>query len=225
LSPDCIDNMPLTATDNLLVYNGVQEAKIDNRSKKIAAKMYLHGRDMHRSRDNHGFIPRNEFTYPLQRFSLLAISLAQQCLVTFRIKPESHLQDHSRSFTVEYIQELTRAQPTLYLREIRVALLENRLIGVDVSTIHNTLEREHIIYKKLHSTDSQRDADIPADFQVSMADYRTRQSVLCDETASDERTYFRLYGCAPVNGPFPLLLSSVEIFLQWVVIVSSLRTL
>jgi transposase len=166
--------------------------KIDNGSKKIAAKLYLRGRDT---------VPEITDLCDLSSSTLRRYVSLYEATGDV-VKPKSYLQGRPRSLTredVEYIQELTRAQPTLYLREIRDALLDNRLIDFDISTIHNTLEREHISYKKLHSTASERDAVMRADFQIRMADYHTPQLVFCDETASDERTYFRLYGRAPVN--------------------------
>ncbi len=73
-------------------------------------------------------------------------------------------------------------------------LYDNRAIGVSLSTIHRTFEREGISYKRLAKIAAERDPWARADFVRRIGRYPVEHLICIDETSKGERTYFRSYG-------------------------------
>ncbi len=95
---------------------------------------------------------------------------------------------------VDYIKALVKQMPYLYLDEICEKLLTERYLNISLSTLQRTFTREHFTRKRLQKIATERSPFKRSDYIRRISQYPAKMLVFIDETAKDERTYFRSYG-------------------------------
>lgn len=100
---------------------------------------------------------------------------------------------------IDYLLELIRATPDLFVDELLTLLEKNQFISVHYTTIHRELERLNVSRKKLQRIAEERDEDRRADFIARMAQYSPEEIGFIDETSKDCRSVGRRYGRSRKN--------------------------
>jgi transposase len=95
---------------------------------------------------------------------------------------------------VQYLLELIRHNPDLFLDELLDLLKTNHFISVHYTTIHAELLRLNVSRKKLQRIAIERDEDKRALFVTRVAQYSPEEIAFIDEVSKDERTMSRRYG-------------------------------
>ena len=102
---------------------------------------------------------------------------------------------------IMYLKSLVMRTPTYYLRDFQKKLSQNRFLDLSESTLHRIFKRESFSHKKAEKRAAEQDEEEVARFIYSISRYKTAQLSYLDESAKDERTYFKLYGRAPIGMP------------------------
>ena len=98
-----------------------------------------------------------------------------------------------------FLLQLARHKPTLFLDEYSRQLELNRELPVSLATIHRSLERAGLNVKHVQKLASERDPDLRADFIRRISQYPAHYLISIDEVSKDDCTYTRLWGRAPVG--------------------------
>jgi len=97
---------------------------------------------------------------------------------------------------VDYLVRLIEHRPAWFLDELAELLDSNRFISVHYVTVHRTLERAGVSYKKLRRVAKERNELLRAEFVAHMAQYQPEEIGFLDETSKDECTPGRGQGCS-----------------------------
>jgi transposase len=100
---------------------------------------------------------------------------------------------------LDYLLQLIRATPDLFVDELLTLLEKNQFISVHFTTIYRELERLNISRKKLQKIAEERDEERRADFIARMAQYSPEEIGFIDETSKDCRSIGRRYGRSRKN--------------------------
>ena len=99
----------------------------------------------------------------------------------------------------DYLLQLARYKPTLFLDEYSRHLEQFCQISVSMTTIHWTLERAGLNVKHVQKMASERDPTLRADFIRRIGEYPAHYLISIDEVSKDDCMYTCLWGRAPVG--------------------------
>jgi transposase len=103
----------------------------------------------------------------------------------------------AKATDIVYLKALMRWKPSLFLREYRALLDQNRCLLLAHSTIHDIFERERISCKQLTKIAFEQDPELRLDFQYRITRHQAHQLLCCDEMSKNDLNYARLTGRAP----------------------------
>ena len=100
-----------------------------------------------------------------------------------------------------YLKHLIMQTPTYYPQDFQEKLSQNRFLDLSESMLHQIFKWECFSHKKAEKRAAEQDEEEVAHFIYSISQYKTAQLSYLDESAKDERTYFKLYGRVPIGMP------------------------
>jgi transposase len=186
-APTTLINPSRLAHVGLMVYRHISDDL-----KEAAIRLKNRGRDTdHEIREITGFSTKTLHRAIRRKHATGSVAKAQ---AIGRGRPRSLLRRDC-----DYLLQLARYKPTLFLDEYSRRLEQFRQLSVSMTTIHRTLERAGLNVKHVQKMASERDPTLRADFIRRIGEYPAHYLISIDEVSKDDRTYTRLWGRAPVG--------------------------
>jgi transposase len=151
--------------------------------KEAAIRLKNRGRDTdHEIREITGFSTKTLHRAIRRKHATGSVAKAQ---AIGRGRPRSLLRRDC-----DYLLQLARYKPTLFLDEYSRRLEQFRQLSVSMTTIHRTLERAGLNVKHVQKMASERDPTLRADFIRRIGEYPAHYLISIDEVLKDDRTPF-----------------------------------
>ena len=99
-----------------------------------------------------------------------------------------------------YLKGLVMQTPSFNLWDLQKKHSHNQFIDLSELMIHQISDKECFSHKKAAKKAAEWNEEV-AQFIYNISWYTTAQLSCLDETAKDERVYFKLYGRAPIGMP------------------------